>query len=413
MEQGTQAGAVKTAPQRHVLSTGVLELRIARADLDGLFRIAERQNPKRAFLFVSTVLGRHLPVCPLAHRDALARLAGKVRPLLLAGPVQVMGYAETAVGLGAGVYDCLRQALPDRAMGYLPTTRFPVSGGTPCFAITEAHSHAVDHTIMHPRPGVLHSGADATLVLVDDETTTGTTFRELAEGLAAHGLSYGRVILTTLTDWSDGAASAAVSPVFPGAQVQAVSLLDGSWSWRQDEAVRPPDLPPATNAQCPEWVATDDQPFASPRLGLGSADQTRGAELRGDLPAFAATDRVLVIGSGEHVWQPFLFAEAVASLGNETRFIATTRSPILPGPVIATKIVFPDHFGLGIDMYLHNVDPAEWDRIVLFTETGIRGIPAPLRRALGKGHIVDGQGRVFAMTEGTATEGTATEGTGP
>ena len=55
----------------HVLSTGTLSLSISNSMQDGLFRIAERQNPKRAFLFVSTVLGRHIPVRPEVHRKAL------------------------------------------------------------------------------------------------------------------------------------------------------------------------------------------------------------------------------------------------------------------------------------------------------------------------------------------------------
>lgn len=32
--------------------------------LSDLFDIAERRNPKRVFLFVSKVLGRHIPVSP-------------------------------------------------------------------------------------------------------------------------------------------------------------------------------------------------------------------------------------------------------------------------------------------------------------------------------------------------------------
>ena len=50
-------------------------------------------------------------------------------------------------------------------------------------------------------------------------------------------------------------------------------------------------------------------------------------------------------------------------------------------------------------MYLHNVNPKEWDRIILFTETGIEGIHQDLRRALGKGHIIDGDGVVYEMMD--------------
>src|SRR6056297_3893710 len=87
------------------LQAGALTLTTGPAPGPELFRIAERINPKRAFLFVSTVLGRHIPVDPVAHRAALRRLSEGVSAHLLQGPVFVMGFAETAVGIGAGVFD--------------------------------------------------------------------------------------------------------------------------------------------------------------------------------------------------------------------------------------------------------------------------------------------------------------------
>ena len=58
-------------------AAGRLELHIERADLppQTLFDFAERQNPRRAFLFVSKVLGRHIPVSPAVMRDIHQRLA--------------------------------------------------------------------------------------------------------------------------------------------------------------------------------------------------------------------------------------------------------------------------------------------------------------------------------------------------
>jgi hypothetical protein len=390
----------------HFLSTGVLDLKINHIDQPGLFKLAERQNPKRAFLFVSTVLGRHIPVSPKAHRDALDSLAAQVSPHLLEGPAFVMGYAETAVGIGAGVFDSLRNTHDDKKIGYLHTTRHPVQGEDVWFTITEGHSHATDHFIMEPSRKICIDGAKSTLILVDDETTTGTTFSELAAGLFDKGVTFGRIILVTLTDWSDGAAMKRVSDVSGGTEVIAVSLMSGSWTWTQDETAELPALPIPGVAGCPVWAPTKDTEWRSPRTGIRDREMGNGDFLAYKLRSLKVkrTQRVLIIGSGEHVWQPFLYAEALENDGTDVGFIATTRSPILPGPTIQHKISFPDHFGLGLDMYLHNVDPAEWDRIVLFTETGIDGVHPDLRRSLGKGHIVDRNGDIFEMMglEGTA-----------
>ncbi len=403
VESSNRCAPSPTGTTEYAFRTGKLELKVDRVDAENLFILAERQNPKRAFLFVSTVLGRHIPVTPSNHRDALWALTEKTQTLLLDGPIFVMGYAETAVGIGAGIFDCLRQKLPERKIGYLHTTRHVMNDAIPWFTIVEGHSHAQDHNIMRPDESYCESGQQSTLVLVDDETTTGNTFAQLAEGLYVQGARFGRIILVTLTDWSDDRARARVEAVTSGTKTVAVSLMSGSWIWKQDESAKLPNLPAVAAAMCPPWEPDSCSSFSSPRNGLKGGEMSDGAHLLSTLPVPPIGDRdkrILVIGTGEHVWQPFLYAEAVEQVSPETRqvgFIATTRSPILSGPAIEHKITFPDHFGIGLDMYLHNVEPDDWDRIVLFTETTIEGVHPILRRALGKGHIVDKDGQVFEM----------------
>ncbi|MEM9756636.1 MAG: phosphoribosyltransferase domain-containing protein [Pseudomonadota bacterium] len=397
--------AADDTAERHVLGAGTLSLRISRQDVDDLFVVAERQNPKRAFVFVSTVLGRHIPVAPAAHRAALVALARKVAPAVCAGPILVMSYAETAIGLGLGVAEELARLAPTAEITYLPTTRFPVPGHPVWFEIEEAHSHAVDHTVLRPDPAL---GAEAckTLVLVDDETTTGATFRNLGTGLASAGLRPERVVLVTLTDWSGGSAAGALSSVFPGADVRALSLLSGAWGFAPKATAPARALPRPVPAACPAWSPAAGQTWAVPRQGVrvdgAGSPQDRYARLVADgvLPS-PGPARMLVIGAGEHAWQPFLAAEAMATTGAEIRFITTTRSPVRPGGAIAHQIAFPDHYGLGLPMYLNNVVPEAWDDIVLMTETGAAGVPAALRAALGKGRVVDGAGHVLPMLDDT------------
>ena len=59
------------------LSTGRIEVEVHRSSMapGRLFGFAERRNPKRAFLFVSKVLGRHLPVVPSVAGAAMHDLA--------------------------------------------------------------------------------------------------------------------------------------------------------------------------------------------------------------------------------------------------------------------------------------------------------------------------------------------------
>src|SRR3546814_9982877 len=86
------------------LSTGTLELVIEHAaELDAFCDFAARANPKRGFLIVSKVLGRHLPASPNAMRGAMDELGQKL-PADLPGPIVFLGMAETATALGQGVF---------------------------------------------------------------------------------------------------------------------------------------------------------------------------------------------------------------------------------------------------------------------------------------------------------------------
>ena len=75
-----------------------LEVEEARFGLcaEDLFQLAVRQNPQRAFLFVSKVLGKHLPISP---SSLLA--AGKLLALAWIGQPDRHGWAEILKGHSA------------------------------------------------------------------------------------------------------------------------------------------------------------------------------------------------------------------------------------------------------------------------------------------------------------------------
>ena len=381
----------------HRLGTGVLDLAVDQDRFGAeLFRVAERINPKRSFLFVSTVLGRHIPVRPSDHFAAVNMIADQIPDPLLSTPVLVMGYAETAVGIGAAVARRISRRRPEVSVLYLSTTRHPVEG-LGWVEFSEGHSHATAHHVMNPPRLQLLSAAPMTLVLVDDETTTGSTFAALFRALRDGGLRIRRVLLLTFTDWSAGAAVQAISDLAPDLPVGAFSLMQGRWTWRADPAAALPEVPRwAGHPGVADWEPDliYDPLRRAPRLGLSLNEGTGVSLLIDRLGAPELGDRVLVIGIGEHVWGPMLLAEGLEQAGADVRLVATTRSPIVEGDVVRHKVTFPDHFGAGIPMYLHNVPPQPDARVILMTETGANGICPQLISYLGRGQIVDGDGLV-------------------
>jgi adenine/guanine phosphoribosyltransferase-like PRPP-binding protein len=181
-------------------------------ELKELVGIAFRENPKRAHLLVSKVLGKHYPQSPTIIKNAASILAYQIYEHYLAGVgdsdpdisdvfrelryslkhqddkesrqyldarlrladygyldgLVVFGYAETATALGASIADTIG------ADYYINSTRYPDENSVEYGGFEEEHSHATSHHLT-PRDSAYLDDDKTTLVLVDDELTTGRT----------------------------------------------------------------------------------------------------------------------------------------------------------------------------------------------------------------------------------------------
>lgn len=127
--------------------------------------VAQRvHNTKRSFLFVSSALGKSVPAEPTAVISTANALAELIRAHL-SGASVVVAYAETATGLGTQVAMHLDTPV-------VSTTR--TFGDDAWLRFTEPHSHAAQHAIRHQFAPLEQA---STIVLVDDEFSTGTTLR--------------------------------------------------------------------------------------------------------------------------------------------------------------------------------------------------------------------------------------------
>lgn len=345
-------------------------------EADALFGVAERRNPKRAFLFVSKVLGRHIPARPQVMNACFEKLAAHI-PRDLPGPVLFIGMAETAVGLGAGVHRAYSADRTDTA--YIVSTRHPT--GTAVFArFEEEHSHASAHLVHLPlevdlRELMLNARS---LVLVDDEASTGTTFINLHRALVDAGLAQvERVVTCVLTDWSGGAVRKSIGPC-----AQQVSLLRGSYCFVQDMQAPLPLMPSVEIIAAGAWPLSPRNDWG--RLGVRTVEDTLAPGMRVE-----PGERILVVGTSEFVWRPFLLAERLERAGAQVHFSATSRSPIAPGHAIEHALSFSDNYGLGIPNFLYNVRPGQFDRVLICSETPAQAVCASLVAALNAQVIVD------------------------
>ena len=346
------------------LPTGSLHLKVEEASwpLDELCDFAARRNPRRGFLIVSKVLGRHMPVAPSVMRASVRDLAARI-PDDLPGPVLVVGLAETAICLGQSLFEELARRPGWRGL-FLPSTRQQVDHPLLC-RFEEPHSHASAHLVYRPDADL---GAFRTLILVDDEISTGTTLVNLASALTVHLPGVERIVAAALTDWSAGSDWLRHMP----GDASAVSLLRGSLDWE------------------PAIVAADHQGFQAAAPRLGTLNQVRNYGRLGwsgeplPLPAIEARDQALrVICTGEFTYPPFLLAERLEQAGHDVVVQSTTRSPALPGAAIGHILTFADNYDTGVPNFLYNADPGHARESLICHETPAGSIDPGLIATLG------------------------------
>ena len=364
--------------------------------LEDLLGFAQRINPKRAFLFVSKVLGRHIPVAPGTMRHAFTDLANLV-PDDLPEPILVIGMAETAVGLSAGVHQALQTRYPNALL--LNSTRHAQHNKdnteTLLTTFSEDHSHASQHLIYQSADTVTQAQllASKTLIMVDDEASTGNTCVNVVTALRNAGLDQlEQVHLTTLVDWSlnqnqsHANADDTIATRLSNIEFHRHHLLSGAWTWTDAPNPEPITMPSVDTTEAGSYALGDTgnwgrfptldstDGFAFYLTKFQAAFNLFNQQAQSEKEQFdneQLPKRILVLGSNEFVWLPFLLAEWLETqTQNATvKFSALTRSPIALGGAITTMLSFSDNYGLGMTNFAYNVEPSDWDLIVLCVET--------------------------------------------
>ncbi|MFI7007247.1 phosphoribosyltransferase [Streptomyces sp. NPDC050145] len=390
MSRTKHAGKNDGRNENDVVWTGTWVAERLGVELNGERRLTEllglalRRNPKRAHLLVSNVLGKHVPQRPSVVRSCGHDLGVRVRELLgdaQAARAVVLGYAETATGLGHAVADGIELA------PYLHSTRRPVEGVARAGGFEESHSHATSHLLLPEDPALL--AGDGPLVLVDDEFSTGNTVLNTIRAL--HELhARDHYVIVALVDMrspgDQGRLDTFAAEI--GARVDlvvaargTVALPDGVLEKGQalvEEHEGAAGPPPRRERGEIVRVTGLGWPAGVPDGGRHGFTPAHRTALEAALPAMAARiaphieGRTLVLGNEELMYAPLRLATALEDTGADLAYSTTTRSPVLavddPGYAIRTRLVFPAHDapadGPG-DRFAYNVAGGGFDTAVV------------------------------------------------
>ncbi|OKP87393.1 phosphoribosyltransferase family protein [Paenibacillus sp. P32E] len=395
--------------------------------------MAARINKKRSFLFVSKVLGKHIPVnpyTPLLSGAALALLLyremngeaaydsmmdrlldqavqGMIHPeyaeaayhdlleaqLVLPERVLFIGFAETATALGHSMYNMFAAGA-----AYIHTTREDIPQLASVVSFEEEHSHAVDH-LCYALNAELLSGEEP-IVLVDDEITTGNTAINTIRDIQSK-FPRKEYVVASLLDWRSESNIQAYRNLEQelGIRIRALSLLQGTIEVTGTPQLNLVESGSHTSAATEAPVIITYVQDGLERLNVTSADSLgeinaspylrqsgrfgvesqdnrqldQGiAQVASQLRALREGATALVLGVGEFMYLPMRIA---AEMGEGVKYQSSTRSPIHPDRRpdygVHSAAAYPSAGDPGISNYIYNVDPGRYDDIFVLLERDV------------------------------------------
>ncbi|MGG4144555.1 phosphoribosyltransferase family protein [Paenibacillus algorifonticola] len=398
---------------------------------DTLFAMAARMNKKRAFLFVSKVLGKHLPVNPytsllsgaalslllykryaadeqqhaLANELLDAAIEGLTNPgrseqvyhqvieanLKLPEQALFIGFAETATALGHSMYRVFSEDCT-----YLHTTREQIPAMESLISFEEEHSHAVAHRC-YALDAAFFNGNEP-IVLVDDELTTGKTALNIIRDIQRQ-FPRRQYIVASLLDWRTEADEQRFVEAAQelGVSIEVLSLMKGAIrvegsspeqvaasaqtlaetpaSGRLNKVYLDELFELASYSSVDSAGAENASPYVAGtgRFGVRSSDNgtldASVAEAGAKLRSIRTGERTLCLGTGEFMYIPMRIA---AELGQGVFYHSTTRSPVHPidKPDYAIKSgqAFPSPEDEQVRNFFYNVGALQYDDCFIFAE---------------------------------------------
>jgi hypothetical protein len=393
--------------------------------VDSLFEMAARINKKRAFLFVSKVLGKHIPLHPnlplvasgllailyyegkqnkkVENKGLLMEAVKEQTPeklktafetlkemnLSLDSSTLFIGFAETATALGHGVFERFTNA------SYIHSTREYLLHKETTINFEEEHSHATAQRCYATENYFQH---DNPVCLVDDEITTGKTTLNIIESIQR---KYPRkeYSILSLLDWrkEEDVERFKRFEAEWGIKINCYSLLKGTVSvegeaslpeeWENDGRVLPKRQSKIQYNTCSfsdfqqKHTSIDSKgnintaPYLrfTGRFGIRSEENERinsycekiGTQLR----SLRKGGKTLCLGTGEFMHIPL---KVSAAMGEDVYFHSTTRSPVIPydyeGYAVKNRLQFSSPDDPEIMNYVYNVLGQGYEEIFLFFE---------------------------------------------
>lgn len=399
-----------------------------------LFQVAARKNPKRHFLFASSVIGKYITVDPrtpivtsllLSHlflkevekkspynEKLLSHAVGHQSQLekafqqrlipkhALTKKTLFIAFAETATGLGHGVF----HGVGENAT-FIHTTRDTSVPLQSAFDFEEEHSHATSHFCFDEHQLIEEAER---IVLIDDEITTGNTAINLIQALHDRTPKKEYVVLTIL-DWRRPHEIQRFHALERslGVKIHVLSLVGGHvdyqheiFTYEEEKRVYPSlqakhisrdFLHPSVSSI--HKIQGKQHHLLSGKFGLSYEShqevENESTQFAQKLQLKRQSKQTLCLGYGEFLFLPNLVA---SKMGSGISYHSIARSPIYhmnrQDYPLSDAIRFYDP-KIDVDMFLYNVMPGKFEEVFLFSEHALpNSITALLEHELAKRGVI-------------------------
>ncbi|MFN8670486.1 MAG: phosphoribosyltransferase domain-containing protein [Candidatus Sericytochromatia bacterium] len=337
------------------LKTGILKLK-ENQDLFNLTGFSSRINKKRGFLFISKVLGKHIPCKPSIMEKNYIELAKKLSHIsnIKNKPTIVIGFAETATALGNGVFEKL--AL-EKAF-YIHTTRYKTNSKF-LADFKEEHSHAPSQYLYCPNSVELQEimNSAENIILVDDEFTTGKTINNIVEKLKITLPNVKNYYFVSILNWIKNLNTDNYFSLYKD------EFDFESFDIEVDNSI--------ISEMQEEKNLTAIIPYNFGRFGIKNLNYDfENFMLKNNINLTELQDKkILILGTAEFMYLPYVFALFLEKKGVNVYYQSTTRSPINIDIDILSKITFKDNYYENIDNFVYNVIDKSYDKVFVCYET--------------------------------------------
>lgn len=336
--------------------------------------VAKRENnPKREFLLLNTLQGKHVPSKPIETFEMFNALAENVKNNLSNySDFVAIGFAETATAIGLSVGQFLN--IPT-----MQTTRENIENVEYLF-FSEEHSHATEQKIIKNDLDLLLEKGVRGILFLEDELTTGNTI--------INGIN---IIRNTYKDLNINFAVASIIncmedehfkrfkdnnvECFYCAKYEAKSNIDGIKNivGKADENYEViSDIKAIEDIKISKFEKAYNLRRQFAYLDLKNMSEEFVNDFSEDTSLNDNENKkILVLGTEEFMYIGLLFAKKLEDLGNETYFHATTRSPMLPSDdknyIIKNRQKLRSVYDENRTTFIYNLQ--KYDEVFIVTDT--------------------------------------------